>query len=496
MHVSIKLLVIFLFSLLITASAHGAEEKGRAYYDFGVFAYEDGDYEDALKNLQQALQASPANPFYQHFLGKILFKMERHQEAMVQLDAAFKADPKISGLRFDLASLYSKMGDYSKAAPLFMKVAASEPANVMAQYHAGISNLKLERYERALPFFIKAAEASSTLKANGYYYAGICYLNLAEFDKAADRFAYVRDNADSAVLKENAGKWLQVVAKRQKSARRYSLFFRLGRQYDDNVLLEPLDDQDLFADEADWVTTAAFSGWYFFMGQQKYSLDVGYSHYQTDYDQLDEYNLVSGTLSVAFKCSLPPYTLGFAYRPSLYRIDSENYMIRQQFQPEVSRKWGDNILSRLSYSYFVNNHFQSKNRDGHTNDLSLDGYYYLLDKGWQIFAGLGYENHSASHPDNYYYLLKAKLGISVPVVWDMSFSAICKYSDREHDYVDSVSLVTREDRKWQGTVSLSRRFIYDWLNITGEFQYIKNNSNFLGFEYKRTTGTIFLAATY
>lgn len=496
MHVFTKLLVVFLLFFMMTVSAHGADEKGSAYYDFGVFAYEDGDYDDALKNLQQALQLNPSNPFYQHYLGKILFKLERYQDALVQFDAAVKVSPDVPGLKYDLASLYSKMEDYQKAAPIFMEVAAREPENVLAHYHAGISNFKLERYEEALPFLIAAAEISPTLKANGYYYAGICDLKLGEIDRAAERFIYVRDTADSAILQQNAVKWLQVVAQRRKSLRPYSLSFRLGRQYDDNVLLEPLEDQGLFTDEGDWVTRGFLTGRYSFWQNRNYSLDVGYNHYQTDYDHLDQYNLVAGTLSLFFKYRLPSYTLGFAYRPALYLIDFENYMLRQQLQPEVTKQWGENVLTRFSYSYYVNNHFQSKNRNGHTNEFSLEGYYSLPDKGWQMFGGLGYENHSASHPDNNYYQLRARLGISMPVVWDVALTATCGYSDREHDSVDSVYAVTREDRKWQASLSLSRKFIYDWLNIIGELQYTKNNSNILNFEYRRNTATIALVATY
>ncbi len=83
--------------LIVTGEDEG--EEGRAYYDLGVFAYEDGDYEDAENNLTKALEFNPFNPFYNHYLGKTYLKKERYQEAENYLTIAWKISPDIPGLR-------------------------------------------------------------------------------------------------------------------------------------------------------------------------------------------------------------------------------------------------------------------------------------------------------------------------------------------------------------------------------------------------------------
>ena len=164
---------------------YAEEEKGGAYYDFGVFAYEDGDYEDAETNLLMALRFNPDDPFCNHFLGKTYLKMERYQKAENCLNKAWKVNPDMSGLGYDLAFLNYKMSDYLRAAELFVEIATEDPPNVLAHYHAGISLYKLERFGKALNYFISAAEMSPSIKANGYYYAGICYWKMGEIEKAA-----------------------------------------------------------------------------------------------------------------------------------------------------------------------------------------------------------------------------------------------------------------------------------------------------------------------
>ena len=72
MQKSLSFVSIFLIVLFFLISANAQEEGGGAYYDFGVFAYEDGDYKGAEKNLLKALEVAPHNPSFNHFLVIIL----------------------------------------------------------------------------------------------------------------------------------------------------------------------------------------------------------------------------------------------------------------------------------------------------------------------------------------------------------------------------------------------------------------------------------------
>ena len=111
----LKLLnITLIISIILTigSSTHAEEDGGRAYYDFGVFAYEDGDYEDAEENLKKAFGINPDNPLYSHYLGKTYIKLERYDEAGSYLDRAWDLDPDMTGLRYDRAYLYYKMENY------------------------------------------------------------------------------------------------------------------------------------------------------------------------------------------------------------------------------------------------------------------------------------------------------------------------------------------------------------------------------------------------
>lgn len=458
--------------------------RGRAYYDFGIFAYEDGDYEDAEKNFKKALSFNPHSPQYNHYLGKTYLKMKGYQEAEKHLDLAWKRQSDLPDLKYDIALMSYKTNNFSRAADLFSEISDDHPSNVMAQYYAGINLFKLERYEKAVKYFENAARMSPNLKANGLYYAGISELKMGHLERAVERLEYVKDHAESKFLRDYALKWLDAVEKQKKALRPYSLFLNLGFQYDDNVRLEPLN-KDLFADESDYVIEGYLSGKYDLFNRGAFKFGAGYSHFQNRHDDLHQYDLVGSIFHLYGKYLLKPFTFSFNYLPSYYWLDSHGFMFRHQFKPEVLWRVNKKLMTQFSYSYYRNTNFQDQGRDGHTNELFLNAFWSLNGKLGHLFGGLGFENNSASDPDQDYYQVKTKVGASLKIPWGVNLGLTGKFYEQNYDNVNSTFGIKREDAKYSGSISLSRNIFYDWLTVTGEFDFTKNDSNINDYKYKR-----------
>jgi len=487
----VSIVLIFLFVIL---PANAQEEKGGAYYDLGVFAYEDEDYEGAEKNFIKALEFNSENPTYNHFLGKTYLKMERYDEAITYFDKARALNPDMPNLKYDTAFLFYKMSDYVKAADLFSAIVTNDPSNILAAYYAAISYYNLDRPQQALDYFIAAAEKSPSVKDNGYYYAGICYHKIGEVEKAVEKFEYVRDNADSSQLRKDAVKWLQAIESQKEALKPYSLYLKVGYQYDDNVILESLD-QDEASNKDDYATVVYFSGRYDLVNQPDYKIGAGYNHYQTWYDDLNEFDLTASTGNFYVTYLLKPLTVGLSYLPTYFWVDDESYLMRHQLRPEVVWRVDDNISTRFAYSYYRNNYMQNDRRDGHTHEGLLDAYYIINKKG-VLFAGAGYEDNNASHLDESYNQWKATLGISYGLFWELNLNLTVRYYNKKYDNVNSTYNVTRDDDKSHGTVSLSRNFFYDWLGIVAEYGHSDNDSNISVYSYKRNVTTLSLTAQY
>lgn len=145
-------LVLVLAGMAGTLSAQGEEkgtDGGRAYFDFGVFAYQSGEYAEAAEHFRTALELAPGNPAYSHYLGRTFLARKQYEKAKIHLNRAMEINPDIPGLKYDAAMVRFREGDYETAAPLFEKAVAEAPEDVLAGYYAGIALFRLERYDAA-----------------------------------------------------------------------------------------------------------------------------------------------------------------------------------------------------------------------------------------------------------------------------------------------------------------------------------------------------------
>ncbi len=488
----LAILFVMLFTLAVNAG-----EKGRAYYDLGVFAHESGDYEEAEKNLKKAIELNPDDPLYNHYLGKTYLKMERYDEAMIHLSHVWSVNPAITGLKYDLAFGHYKMENYSSAADLFEQIVKEDPANVLANYHGGLSLFKEKQYEKALDYFLHASEMSPTIKINGTYYAGLCYLKLGNYDRAVERLEYVKDNTSSESLKEHALQWLEAIEKEKEALKPYLLYAKIGYGYDDNINFGPLDE-DIVSNEEDFLTTAYLTGQYHFVNRKNIKFSAGYNHYQTLYNQLNEYDLGESTPHFNVKYRFFPFTIGLRYLYSYYWLDSERYLRRHRFIPEIVWKVNENFLTRLKYSYYDNEHFQDDRRDADNHEvlLLLDYRKRFFEKEVNLVGEIGWEENKASHPDIDYGRVKARASLYFMGPWQFSFRLAVRYEDKTYDNTDSFFNVKREDDRYEGSVLISHRFYYDFLSIQSEYKYIRNNSNISDFEYKKNAIGLFLTFKY
>jgi len=489
-------LVMALLLLPLPATALGQpQDDGRAYFDFGFFSFEDGDYQEAEANFLKALEIEPDNAFYLQYLAKTYLKMERTQEAMTACRKAMRIDPHLADIKYDMAYVHYKMSDYKSAGDLFSQIAAEEPANVLAHYHAGISWFKQNRFGRAVAYFLEAAELSPTVKTNGSYYAAICYQKTGQTQKALDAFRYVEKHAQSQNLRESAVKWIEAIEKGQKARKPYSLYLKVGGQYDDNVRLEPLDE-DIYADEDDAALIGHFMGSYNVVNRQAFVLGAGYSHYQSWYDDLDEYDMTGSTLNVFARYQIAPLTLGLSFLPSYYWVDEDSYLRQYQLRPEVMWRISDDLLGRLSYRYNDKAYFDDEDRDGHGHEAFLDLYYNIFDKKCRLSGGIGYEDNDAAHPDYDYGEFKSRLGLSVDGPWRLAFSVTGKYAQKQYDSEDSYYDVERDDDKYTASASIARPIYFDGLRLMLEHRYTKNDSNIEDYDYERNVSTLAITLRY
>ncbi|MGE0087405.1 MAG: surface lipoprotein assembly modifier [Desulfococcaceae bacterium] len=492
--------VLVLAAALSPAGLAGAQENstgetGRAYYDFGVFAFEEKDYTSAENNLKIALELDPDNPFYSHWLGKTYLETGKYAQAGTYLNRAWDIRPEISGLKFDMAYLKYKTGDNVAASELFVQTAKEEPENVLARYYAGITLYRMQEYGKAADWFARAAEMSTTVRANALYHAGICWQKMGDIRQAEKMFEYVKDDPEAGTLRDSAIQWLDFLKKQEKNIRPYRVHLETGVRYDDNVSVEP-DDTDSFTDESDWAFVTDFSGNYDIFSGRNHKTGIGFTQYNTWHSDLDEYDLSGSTGHLYSAYTLKPFTFRFNYWPSYYFAGSDSYLRQHCLEPEAIWHISTRLAARLSYRYKDNTWFADTDRSGHANEIFGDMIWSFFDGKGNFFGGIGYEDYSASGEDQYYDRWRSRAGGRLILPWDLSLEFSGEYQSKNYDSPDSFYGVEREDDRYILSLSLSRKLWHDWLGIMGEYRYTKNDSNIPVYEYTRNVSTLSLTLSY
>jgi tetratricopeptide (TPR) repeat protein len=499
-NVMYRILIGSLAVLFLMTAGHpvSAQETGSAFYDEGVFAYEEGNYQVAEAAFRKALASDPNSPSANHYLGKTYIKTERFGEAEPFIEAAWKGDPDLPDLAFDRAFLYYKMTDYSKAAVLFQDVLKEEPSRIMAGFYCGVSLYRNRQYQEANSCLLMAAENSPDLKVKAYYYSGLCFFYMGQDAQAVNKMTYVKANTKSKDVRDNADRWIEKIQTEKKARKPYRLQAKLAYEYDDNVPLEPTDQDDLYSDETDSLILGYVQGEYDFVNQDGVVIGAGISRFQSWHLDLDEYDASDTALELYGRYMADPFTYGLQISPSIYQLDGEDYLLTTQIRPEVSYTVNQQLSLWLSYTYSNNDYRKSAydDRDSDNHEMFLDTVYTLGDDTGYVLGGIGYEYNDASEDPYDYGRLTLRAGGSFDLAYALHFGVLGTYAGKTYKDDDASEDKKREDTRYKITVSLSREFYYEWLEVVAEASYTKNDSNISDYEYTRKVAGIGLSAAF
>ena len=484
-----------LLSVLLPLSVF-AGGAGQVHYDLGVFALDEGNFVAAEKYFSDAIRQEPDNPYYHHYLGKTFLETKRPEAAVEALEAAWKLNRTVSGLQFDLAMAYYEAGRYAEAEELFADLVAQDPKFILARYYLGMSYFKQDRYGQALSPLLQAGEENESIRDNSYYFAGISHYKTGEPEEALGRLGYVESRATSEKLRESARQWQEVIRREQAKNAPYNIYIKLGLEYDDNVRLDPINE-DIFSDESDMAATVYLSWKYKFVNTLSRKLGAGYSHYQSFYQDLTEYNLTAGIASLFYQERLSPeWYVSFNFLPSYYLVDRKKYMYRDQLSPSVLYRFDQSKGVRFSYDFTDDDYSTEKGRSGQGHNFKVDFITTFLNRKGDLTVGAIYARQGAKHPDYEFDLLRAHVEFSYAVPLESKLVLRGILYRKDYDNVDSVNNIRREDDKYSLGLELSRPLFYKWLRVQFDYSYTRNDSNIDYYSYKKNVTGLALVTEF
>lgn len=153
----------------------------------GIKLFQQGNYEEAAKLYQKAIDKNPEDPIHYYNLGTTYIRMDRPEEAIKVFKKMIEIQPdSFSALKY-LGQLYGNKKDFEEASKylaLAVKVSSDDPE---AYYNLGVSLMNIVDYTGALDAFQKSINCQEDY-ADSYYQLGLLYLNQNKSYEALSAF--------------------------------------------------------------------------------------------------------------------------------------------------------------------------------------------------------------------------------------------------------------------------------------------------------------------
>lgn len=170
-----------------SAAAIGLNDKlAQVYVTLGMIDTGTGGYDQAVANLQRALQLDPLNADAYRDLAKAYEKLGKLTDAESTYRNAIVVRPNYWSTHDDLGGFLFRHGRYAEAEKEFRTVVELTPDNARGYSYVGVAAFVQKRYEEAARLFEKSVAIKPTDTA--YNYLGILYFTQARYPEAAHYF--------------------------------------------------------------------------------------------------------------------------------------------------------------------------------------------------------------------------------------------------------------------------------------------------------------------
>ncbi len=158
----------------------------------GNAAYESGEYERAIQDLDEAIRLDPQYAFAYNNRGIAYRLLGQYNRAIQDYDEAIRLDPQYADAYYNRGVAYYNLGQYERAIQDWDEAIRLDPQYALAYNNRGIAYANLGQYEREIEDYDEAIRLDPQF-ALAYYNRGIAYGDLGQQKLADDDFAKAKE---------------------------------------------------------------------------------------------------------------------------------------------------------------------------------------------------------------------------------------------------------------------------------------------------------------
>ncbi len=494
------------------------------FVDRAVVAYSDGRYEDALKELQQALRLDPENIDARYYQGLTYAALTRNAEAYAALERAKQLRPSDIDVAFQLGVLHYGDKQYDKAEPYLREVYRANPKHPNIGYYLGVIEFNKQNFREALAYFKGDVPSDPEFEQLNRFYTALTLTRLGATAEAKAEVDLAIRAQPASPLTAPAQRLGEILTGAQREEKRFSGQLRLGVYFDSNVPVVPLPSGDsevkTFRSKNgrdSWGTLAALDLEYKWLKTAAWEGSISHHFLQTyNYNpRVRDFNTQENmpTLSIINNGALPVFLGSMAYSAGaqaaydFISLGNAPFIQRGIVSPYLTliENAGNatTLLYRFQYKDFYHDERAATSDDIQDAANNTIGWlhFFLFEKSRHyIKIGYQYDDENARGRNWDYRGHRLLAGFQYTLPWDVRFRYDLDYHWRFYDHKNTLhpdstkSFVRRRDNEPIHLVGVAKdfRFVAPFTAAV-EYFYDRGHSNIDLYDFRRHNVTMSLA---
>ena len=200
------------------------------YYRRANVYFEEKMLDAALADIEQSLVLSADQPLYLFFKGRILYAMNKTQDASIAYEKAITIKPDFEEAQLKLAELYYIVKEHKKSMDLYNTILANNKSNTTALFFKGMNFKEIGDTASAIQTFQKTYEIDpnnyDAVMQLGNLYAGLKNKIALDYYITASRL-----KPKSAEPPYSAGVYFQQNSEYKKAVKMYEQALKVDEKY-------------------------------------------------------------------------------------------------------------------------------------------------------------------------------------------------------------------------------------------------------------------------
>jgi len=407
--------------------------------------------------------------------GKSLHDKGEYQEAIKTFQQAIQADPGSEEAYLNLGNTQYEFGSYASSADNFKQVIKINPGNSTALFYLGLSLSQKKKHAESIPYFEKAGTLDSDFEQLSLFYIGQAYSELGDLEKATETWERaIKINPTTDIARKTEG--LIEKLTQEKVRKQWTVSMSAGLEFDDNVTVS---ESDLATGEKDFAYIFEFAGAYKLMETKKFNLEASYDFYQSIYDTLSDFDLRSHIFSLGGTYKFQDFDVDVFASYNHNNLGGEDFLEIFTIAPQVgffpTEKW----FSLIRYSYEDSGFFNDPARDGKNNGLGTDNFIFFMQGKSYLLFSYRFESKDTRGPEFTYGGHFATLGAkTVLPFWNQRGTINLAYKYFYKDYKNITPSLGEERHDLRHTIQVGvTQPLNTWLQLNLKYEFIDSVSN-------------------